>query len=319
MSNPTEGSRTKEVDPYTSASEFTWQGDGTTTFTTTQGNNGIAQANRDGDDAYINEERPRSASLDFDYPYSTSTIDPAEYLNASVTQLWYTCNMYHDLLYKLGFNEAAGNFEANNNGAGGKGNDGAILNAQDGSGTNNANFATPPDGQPGRMRMYIFDLTTPKRDGALDAGIVLHEYTHGLSNRLTGGPANSACLSLPESGGMGEGWSDFFATAIRVKGSDTRAVDYPIGEWAFGQPQGIREFVYSTSLQTNPNTFSSLVAKTEVHDIGEVWAEMLYEVMWNVIDKHGITEANSPTLGAKGAPTDGRYLTMKLVLDGMAL
>jgi extracellular elastinolytic metalloproteinase len=58
--------------------------------------------------------------------------------------------MYHDLLYNLGFNEAAGNFETNNNGVGGKGSDAVVLNAQDASGTNNANFAPPVDGQPGR-------------------------------------------------------------------------------------------------------------------------------------------------------------------------
>jgi hypothetical protein len=66
------------------------------------------------------------------------------------TQLFYTANMYHDLLYNLGFNEAAGNFETNNNGVGGKGSDAVVLNAQDASGTNNANFAPPVDGQPGR-------------------------------------------------------------------------------------------------------------------------------------------------------------------------
>lgn len=64
-----------------------------------------------------------------------------------------------------------------------------ILNAQDGSDTNNANFATPPDGQSGRMRMFIWDFTSPKRDCSFEAGVVIHEYTHGVSNRLTGGPA----------------------------------------------------------------------------------------------------------------------------------
>lgn len=99
--------------------------------------------------------------------------------------------------------EAAGNFETNNNGQGGIGNDAVILNSQDGSGTNNANFATPADGSAPRMRMYIWTYTTPKRDSCFDAGVVIHEYTHGLSNRLTGGPANSACLTTTEAGGMG--------------------------------------------------------------------------------------------------------------------
>lgn len=46
----------------------------------------------------------------------------------------------------------------------------------------------------------------PYRDGDLEAGIVIHELSHGLSTRLTGGPANSGCLGWGESGGMGEGW-----------------------------------------------------------------------------------------------------------------
>ena len=48
------------------------------------------------------------------------------------------------------------------------------ADAQDGGG-NSANFATPPDGQSGRMRMYRFTRPTIDRDGSLDAEIVLHE------------------------------------------------------------------------------------------------------------------------------------------------
>ena len=81
-----------------------------------------------------------------------------------------------------------------------------IANAQDGSGYNNANFMTPPDGQNGRCRMYLWNTANPYRDGDLEAGIVIHELSHGLSTRLTGGPDNSGCLGWSEAGGMGEGW-----------------------------------------------------------------------------------------------------------------
>jgi extracellular elastinolytic metalloproteinase len=90
-----------------------------------------------------------------------------------------------------------------------------LINRQDGSGYNNANFMTPPDGQAPRMRMYVWDTATPYRDGDVEAGIVIHEYSHGLSTRLTGGPANSGCLGFGEAGGMGEGWGDAIATLIR--------------------------------------------------------------------------------------------------------
>jgi extracellular elastinolytic metalloproteinase len=175
---------------------FTWQSDGTNNYTTTRGNNGIAQTNPSGGSSYLNNYRPDSKSLAFEYDYSTTMTNPTSYRDASVTQLFYTANKYHDLLHALGFNQQAGNFQANNNGAGGKGDDQVILMAQDGGFTNNAMFSTPPDGQPGRMRMFLWDNTNPKRDCTFDAGVVIHEYTHGLSNRLTGGPANSGCLPV---------------------------------------------------------------------------------------------------------------------------
>lgn len=227
--------------------------------------------------------------------------------------------MYHDLLYDLGFTEAAGNFEVDNDGKGGVGGDAIILNAQDGAGTDNADFSTPPDGQPGRMRMFLWTETTPKRDCTFEAGVVIHEYTHGLSNRLTGGPKNSACLNTLEAGGMGEGWGDFFATAIRSKTTDTRKTDYALGAWVFGNTAGLRDFLYSTSLTTNPLTYLSLNTLNEVHAIGTFWATVLYELLWNLIDEHGNTSDDRPTYDSNGVPTDGKFLTMRLVVDAMAL
>lgn len=92
--------------------------------------------NPDGGSDYLNNYRPVSATMDFEYPYDTSMTPPTKYADASVTQLFYTANTYHDLLYELGFNEAAGNFENNNAGKGGNGADYVILSAQDGAGTN---------------------------------------------------------------------------------------------------------------------------------------------------------------------------------------
>ncbi|KAG8623001.1 hypothetical protein KVT40_007977 [Elsinoe batatas] len=316
--DPSEGSRVVVTDPWnTAASEFTWFGYGTTKYTTTRGNNAIAQTNTDGGTDYLNNPRPSSSSLSFQYPYSATTGTPAQYADPAVTQLFYTANYYHDLLYQLGFTEKAGNFETNNNGQGGTGNDAVILNAQDGSGTNNANFATPPDGQPGRMRMYLWTKTSPQRDCSFDSSVVIHEYTHGLSNRLTGGPANSGCLSSLESGGMGEGWGDFMATAVRVKSTSTRATNFPLGAWINGGT-GIRAYPYSTSLTTNPLTYKSVDALTEVHSIGTVWATILYELLWNLIEARGFNAAGKPSFNG-AVPSDGRYLAMKLVLDGMAL
>ncbi|KAG4438422.1 hypothetical protein IFR05_006075 [Cadophora sp. M221] len=320
VNDPSKGSRSVETNPQDSvASEFGFQSIGSTSYTVTRGNNGIAQANWEGDSAYLNDYRPDGgAGANFNYGLDLAATDPKTYANASVTQLFYTSNMYHDLLYTLGFNEAAGNFETNNNGQGGVGNDAVILNAQDASATNNAQFGTPPDGQPGRMYMYLWTTSTPRRDCSFDAGVVIHEYTHGLSNRLTGGPANTACLTTTEAGGMGEGWSDFMAIAIHVKTADTRAKNYPMGDWIYNNPAGIRNYLYSTSLTTNPYTYRSINSMTAVHAIGTVWATILYEVFWNLVEQYGITAARKPTFSG-GVPTDGRFLAMKLVMDGMKL
>jgi extracellular elastinolytic metalloproteinase len=178
LNDPTEGSRVSITNPWdTKASEFGYQSIGTTSYNTPRGNNGIAQSNPSGGSTYLNNYRPTSSSQSFVYPYTTSLTPPSSYVDASITQLFYTANMYHDLLYLLGFTEKAGNFEINNNGQGGLGNDQVILNTQDGSGTNNANFATPPDGQLPRMRMYVWDKSTPNRDCSFEAGVVIHEYT----------------------------------------------------------------------------------------------------------------------------------------------
>ncbi|GJC79919.1 extracellular metalloproteinase mep [Colletotrichum liriopes] len=320
INDPTEGDRVLVTDPWDiSASPLNWHSDGTGNYTTTRGNNGIAQSNPSGGTAYLNNYRPTSASRNFDYQYTTSLSTPSSYIDASIAQLYYTANHYHDLLYTLGFTESAGNFQINNNGKGGAGNDFVVLFAQDGSGTNNANFLTPPDGTNGRMRMYLWTQSTPRRDCSFEAGVVIHEYTHGLSTRLTGGPANSNCLNAVESGGMGEGWGDFFATAIRLKATDTRATDYSMGAWVYNNPAGIRSVLYSTSLTTTPNTYSTINGVTSVHRIGETWATILYEVLWNLIDKHGKNDGPRPEFDSNGVPTDGKYLTLKLVVDGMAL
>ncbi|KAJ3083833.1 Fungalysin/Thermolysin Extracellular metalloproteinase 5 [Rhizoclosmatium hyalinum] len=257
--------------------------------TVTIGNNVYAQENLDGGyNDWENKERPDGTSkLYFDFPADLKQ-DPETYVDAAVVNLFYWNNAIHDLFYVYGFNEAAGNFQDNNRGERGLGGDSVIANAQDGSGHNNANFATPPDGTHGRMRMYVWDVTDPWRDGDFEGGIIMHEYAHGISTRLTGGPANSGCLGFGEAGGMGEGWGDFFATITRMTPETTRKADFGMGEYANGG-SGIRKYKYSTSNVTNPSVYS-FVNKPGywgVHAKGEVWAEILYEVFWNIVEAHG--------------------------------
>jgi extracellular elastinolytic metalloproteinase len=77
--------------------------------------------------------------------------------DVAVQNLFYLNNVIHDRLYAAGFNEAAGNFQENNFGLGGNsGSDSVNAEAQDGGGTDNANFATPRDGRNPRMQMYLW-------------------------------------------------------------------------------------------------------------------------------------------------------------------
>lgn len=127
----------------------------TTTFYTTVGNNVIAHEDWEGQNNYLLNYRPVSGNLSFVYDYGEPDgLAPKEYIDFVVTQLFYTSNMYHDLTYRLGFDELAGNFQLSNGDKGGRGGDPVIANAQDGSGYNNANFSMSP-----QRRYPVLQLT----------------------------------------------------------------------------------------------------------------------------------------------------------------
>jgi hypothetical protein len=195
-------------------------------------------------------------------------------------------NWYHDFLYHLGFTEAAGNFQKSNFGKGGAENDYLFADAQDGSGTDNSNFGTPPDGSNPRMQMFLF--SNPTRDGDFDGDVILHEYTHGLSNRLVGGPNNTDCLGVGlvgESGGMGEGWGDWYGSTIFDEPSvGEYAVDNPSsGVRRFAMNEGPDDFTYGY-ICTGPPSFPSTIP-CEVHDIGEFWTIVLWEMKEAMINR----------------------------------
>ena len=112
---------------------------------------------------------------------ATLTTPPNQQFN--ITNLFYWNNIIHDIMYDYGFNEVSGNFQANNLGRGGLEGDYVRAEAQDGSGTNNANFSTPVDGSKPRMQMFLWTNATPSLDSDVDNGVIVHEYGHGISNR----------------------------------------------------------------------------------------------------------------------------------------
>lgn len=147
-------------DPWdVTASPFGWHdtdGDIDPDFTDTRGNNVFAQD--DIDDNNSGGLRPSGGAgfpLLFDFAHDDS-LDPASSpnLEAAIVSLFYWNNITHDILYRVGFDEPARNFQENNYGNGGAGSDSVNADALDGSGVNNANFGTPGDGSNPRMQMY---------------------------------------------------------------------------------------------------------------------------------------------------------------------
>jgi len=209
-----------------------------------------------------------SATQDFTFPFSTA-VDPRTQQAAVVTNLFYFNNVIHDFSYNLGFTETSGNFQTNNYGRGGLGNDSVRAEAQDGSGTNNANFATPPDGQRPRMQQFLFTSPTPDRDSSVDADVVFHEFGHGISNRLIGN--GSTALQGIQSGAMGEGWSDYWAITINGDGA--------VGEYVTNNVRGIRRAAYTVPAATVHDSYADVCFRgCEVHNDGEVWAAALWDL-----------------------------------------
>jgi len=200
-------------------------------------------------------------SWTFDFPFGTA--------GSAETHLFFLLNYLHDFFYDLGFDEASGNFQADNFGRGGAGRDSLHVVAQ-ADGRNNATFEPMPDGQSPILSMFLWDGTgcwaadvdadgVPDIDGAFDADAVIHEFHHGVSTRL------NTEFTGAEADAIGEGGSDFFAYSLN---GDTRLAEYAY------PPEGIREI--------NGRTYGSWSCLfgllCEPHDNGEIWANVLWDL-----------------------------------------
>ncbi|MGH3502589.1 MAG: M36 family metallopeptidase, partial [Nocardioidaceae bacterium] len=229
---------------------------------------------------------------------------------ADVTQAFFFDSLYHNYLQKapIGFTPQAGNFEL-------RGGDPVLLNALDGANTNNglpdgnhidnANMATPPDGIPGTMQMYLwhFPGTTDEQDpfvptsGAFAPSVIFHEYTHGLSNRLVVDSQGNSTLNSIQAGAMGEAWSDYYAMDYLVskgyvkdnkrsgqvfEGSYLMADKAPFRTMAIDCAVGARA-KGCTGISGNRGgytygEFPTIGGSPEVHSSGEVWAQTLWDL-----------------------------------------
>jgi hypothetical protein len=173
-----------------------------------------------------------------------STSAPTSQVNEkqAAVNVHVLASRFHDHLEQapVGFDEASGNFERDNTSGQGQGGDYVQAEVNDGSGLNNANFATPPDGSPPQMQMYLFAAFDV--NGGDDASIVYHEYTHGLSNRLVVNAGGNSTIGSLQPRMMGEAWSDHYAIDLLVhEGSmaDIAGANLTVGDYAFG-PGGAR-------------------------------------------------------------------------------
>jgi hypothetical protein len=470
--SPNDGPRTLVTNPAdATASPFGWHdtnGLAGPEFTITQGNNAHAYLDQDNNNAMDFGGSPAgSPGLTFDFPADLNE-HAQNYRSAVVANLFYTNNAFHDIMYGFGFDEASGNFQANNYGRGGTQGDYVRAEAADGGGTNNANFSTPIEtpasGGTPRMQMFLwpgnqfgaqnqvvvdglgsFDGTwarfspaptvagtsgrlvnagngcTPAdysgapagdwiaivtggnvgcqnvekgrqastagakalivahntaaaapvltgsmttapptipvasitqadgnairaaitagpttgtvrkhpnhpgiRDGDFENGIIIHEYGHGVSNRLTGGPGIN-CLSGNEQGG--EGWSDYYAISMTLN----PALDNPEGARGMGpyalfqanrQGAGIRPRPYSRNMAIQPFTYDSIKTNGWLdgttlalpHGLGHGWAAVLWDLNWDLIDKHGF----NPDLYGDWS-SGGNNRAIQYVTDGLKM
>jgi PKD repeat protein len=155
-------------------------------------------------------------------------------------------------------------------------------------------------------------------DGDFDNGIIAHEYGHGISNRLVGGMGDVTCLNNAEQ--MGEGWSDWFGLMLTMEPGDQGTDIRGIGTFAVDQVPlgtGIRPAPYSTDFNINGYTYgaSNDVANiSQPHGVGFIFATMLWDLTWALVDAYGGTPDPDLYTG-----TGGNNIAMQLVIEGLKM
>ena len=149
--------------------------------------------------------------------------------------------------------------------------------------------------------MFLWTLTDPALDGDFDSGIIVHEYGHGISTRLVGGPSNVSCLSNSQQ--PGEGLSDWWALAYTARPGDQATDPRTIGTYVLGEPTdgfGIRTQPYTTDPSFNTHTYESIQGMAIPHGVGEVWGQAAWEVYWALVGAHGFDPDLANAAGGAG-------------------
>lgn len=339
VSNPGDGSRTLVVNPADPvASPYGWHdinGRTGAEYFYTRGNNTSTiwapLADHEADPPILNGTPAFGVGgNNYDFPLNVA-LHPNSYSNSATTQLFYAVNYFHDVTYRAGFNEVAGNFQQNNYGRGPttSQNDPIRAFAQSGSQigySNNAFFAPTPDGIAPRTHFFIWAGSAGVRDTDLDNDIIFHELGHGISTRLVGGPQYAGSLSQTFEGrGLGEGWADYMALVLGQKQTDNKTTRQTVGNWVQGQNaagNGIRNYPYSYNQVISPYTYSDFDQQQSSHGdgngfysyytMGEIWANALNDFTLNMTENYGY---NADMLNGDA----GNNRAFKLVVAAMAL
>ena len=235
---------------------------------------------------------------------------------ASTTNTFFTINQTHDVLARYGFDEAAGNFQTTNYTGTGFGSDALLVNVDDPDAICNAFAAIGPpspspfalfDGNEISLTMGYCDDTPPtlpppfnpiavNRDIGMDNFTVIHEFGHALTARLIGGPIwMQGAFPFSQMGGMHEGNSDFLALISGMQSTDDPSDANETLFWWTDNQLGRRQ-AYSYDFAINDRTFDDWntfndpvtgVPNAQVHQAGEIWASMLYDMTWELIFKYG--------------------------------
>ena len=314
VANPDDAARTLAVDPQDLVSSPSgWHDDGTTVYTDTRGNNAVVQEDANSDDAGGN--RPDGgASGVFAFPLDL-TQAPSANEDAANTNVFYWANIVHDIFYRYGFDEAAGNFQETNFTGQGTGSDAMIVDTLDPDGGipgTGPNILVPADGTSPRITLGPNTIPDPDTMSSLSNEIFVHEYGHGVSIRLIGGPSNVSVLTNSQGGGMGEGWGDWLALMLHQKATDTPVTQEVSGDYYLQDPAGVRNYPYTTDMTVNPLTYESYNASSQIHDAGEIWASALWDLNWLMVARCGFD-------ADLHAGSGGNNTLLQLTMDSMKL
>jgi extracellular elastinolytic metalloproteinase len=245
---------------------------------------------------------PDGADLRF---VTTPLSDDDKIVNA-----FFVCNFMHDFFSRIGFGEDDRNFQQQNfSGTGLAGDRLKVFVVSTTQG--NANMVAQNDGETAELSLGVWKnfLDKPPTLGnhtAFDSEVIMHEYSHGVSQRLVGGPLKKSALVEPQSLALGEAWSDYFAITIQnyYRGNTPR---YTFASYASKKPNGVRAMPYGPHFTADIRQLGT-PPFDEQHGAGSIFAAALIATHETLRDLFGDDNQTS---------AEGQETCWRLVVDSM--